>query len=174
MSSYRLRDWLEIIGILAVVASLVFVGLEVRQSSEVAAEEAFAGDLANMIALDNMVVEHSEIWMRGCNGEDLSATDQVIFSRIYNSVQFTHFMRWARSHQGVKVINTTLTIDNMAMNLYRNPGLMDEWNRHWELRRQLTDESDLHTWRELVNRRVAEYRTFEPEPLSDVSRCGLN
>ena len=52
MNGEQLRGWLEIVGILAVVASLVFVGLEVRQSSEAAKEEALSNDLSNMIAVD--------------------------------------------------------------------------------------------------------------------------
>jgi hypothetical protein len=36
MNSDRIRDWLEIVGIAAVVASLIFVGLQLKQSQDIA------------------------------------------------------------------------------------------------------------------------------------------
>jgi hypothetical protein len=36
MDSTKIRDWLEIIGIFGVIASLMFVGMEMRQSHQIA------------------------------------------------------------------------------------------------------------------------------------------
>lgn len=36
MTTSKLRDWLEIVGLFAVVASLIFVGLQMKQSQEIA------------------------------------------------------------------------------------------------------------------------------------------
>jgi hypothetical protein len=41
MSRLQSRDWLEGIGILAIVASLVFVGLQLKQSHEIALAEQY-------------------------------------------------------------------------------------------------------------------------------------
>ena len=41
MNQARLRDWLEIIGIFAVVASLIFVGLEMRQAQEISMSQTY-------------------------------------------------------------------------------------------------------------------------------------
>ena len=65
MNESRLREWLEIVGILAVVASLVFVGIEIRQSSRADLEDSFVGDLGTMIALEEIVVENADVWLRG-------------------------------------------------------------------------------------------------------------
>ena len=41
MKSASLRDWLEIVGIFSVVASPVFVGLQMRQASEISLSQAY-------------------------------------------------------------------------------------------------------------------------------------
>lgn len=41
MNQAKLRDWLEIVGIFAVVASLIFVGLEMRQAQEISMSQAY-------------------------------------------------------------------------------------------------------------------------------------
>jgi hypothetical protein len=41
MNSTKLNDWLEIVGIFAVVASLIFVGLELRQTHLIAMAQAY-------------------------------------------------------------------------------------------------------------------------------------
>ena len=41
MDSAKLNDWMQVIGIFAVVASLIFVGLEMRQSQKIALSAAY-------------------------------------------------------------------------------------------------------------------------------------
>jgi hypothetical protein len=41
LNQAKLRDWLEIIGIFAVVASLIFVGLEMRQAQKISMSQAY-------------------------------------------------------------------------------------------------------------------------------------
>jgi hypothetical protein len=77
VSDSKLRDWLEIAGILAVVASLVFVGLENRRSSRVAFEEAIVSDYGTMIAVEEVVVDNADVRLRGCRAEALEPIDNV-------------------------------------------------------------------------------------------------
>ena len=41
MNSTKLRDWMEVIGIFAVVASLFFVGIQVRQSQKISMSQTY-------------------------------------------------------------------------------------------------------------------------------------
>jgi hypothetical protein len=41
MESAKLNDWMQVVGIFAVVASLVFVGMEMRQSQKIALSAAY-------------------------------------------------------------------------------------------------------------------------------------
>ena len=164
----------DILGIFAVVASLIFVGIEVRQSGRAAMEDSFTGDLANMIPVEELVLENADVWLRGCRGEDLSEVEQMQFTHIYHLYEFSYFMRWLRGTQGVAAANDELTIDNMAWNLYRSKGLQREWDLHGTWRPHVPDERPFQQWRTLVEARVAEYPEFEPEPIDNVFRCGLN
>ena len=174
MNESRLREWLEIVGILAVVASLVFVGIEIRQSSRADLEDSFVGDLGTMIALEEIVVENADVWLRGCRGEELNDIERVQFTRMYHLHEFMYFMRWLRGTRGVAAANDELTIDNIAWNLYRSPGLRREWDLHGDWRPHVSDQAPFQRWRALVEARVAEYPAFEPEPIRNDFRCGLN
>ena len=174
MSNSKLREWLEIIGIAAVVASLVFVGIEIRHSGRTALEESFNSSLANLVSIEELVVENADVWLRGCRGEELSDADRMLFTHIYHAYEFMYFMQWLRGTQGVASANNKLTIDNLAWNLYRSEGLRREWDLHGEWRRHVSDEMPFQQWRVLVEARVEEYPEFEPEPINNVFRCGLN
>jgi len=51
MDSAKLNDWLQVIGIFAVVASLIFVGLQMKQSQEIALSAAYSARADTSIAL---------------------------------------------------------------------------------------------------------------------------
>ncbi len=83
MDTAILNDWLQIAGQFAVVGSLLFIGLEVRQSKRIALETSVQRDASLIIEREGLVAANPDVWMRGCLGEDLSATDQVHFTRLY-------------------------------------------------------------------------------------------
>jgi len=41
MDSTKLNDWMQVVGIFAVVASLIFVGLQMRQKHEISLSQAY-------------------------------------------------------------------------------------------------------------------------------------
>jgi hypothetical protein len=49
LESSKLHDWLEIVGIFSVVASLVFVGLEMRQAHEISLSQAYQSRVASVV-----------------------------------------------------------------------------------------------------------------------------
>ncbi len=58
MDSAKLNDWMQVIGIFAVVASLVFVGLQMRQDQEIAKATLYqmrsdSGRELGMVVLEN-------------------------------------------------------------------------------------------------------------------------
>ena len=52
MDSAKLNDWMQVVGIFAIVASLVFVGLQMRQAQEIAIAERYQARTA--ISVENM------------------------------------------------------------------------------------------------------------------------
>lgn len=173
MNDSQLREWLEIVGILAVVASLVFVGLEIRQSGRTAYDESLSSDYDSLVNVETAITENADVWLRGCRAEDLTDVDRVKFTHLYTMYEFMYFMRWLRAINGVGGSVEELALDNMAWNLYRSKGLMREWRLHGEWRLHVPDTAEFHRWRNLVEARLTEYPSFEPEPIDNVFRCGL-
>jgi hypothetical protein len=168
------KQAMEAVGIASIVASLVFVGLEVQQSGKAANDASLASDAAIVAEVESLVTNYPDIWRRGCLGEDLEPTEALVFAHIHHAYVFQYFLRWLRENKGLDVSSAPLSIDNLAMNIYRNPGFAREWEDHGASRHQVPREVDMEVFRRLVNERVAEYPSFEPTPLAFPSRCGLN
>ena len=173
MDKEKLSDWIQIVGLFAVFASLLFVGYEIRQSGQVAKEETLLSEQANVISIENLVVENADVWLRGCLGEELEPREHVIFTRIYYTYMYQQFLQWMRVREGISLASDALTVDNMAKNLYRSAGLRREWQLNGEWRHHVPDNAVFEVWRRLVDDRLAEFSKIEPTPVSNPSRCGL-
>ena len=80
MDSAKLNDWMQVIGIFALVASLVFVGLQMRQSQEIAIAGQFQNrteTVLNFIATQMEVgyVPNGPGWRDRVSNKELSADD---------------------------------------------------------------------------------------------------
>jgi hypothetical protein len=62
MDSQKLHDWLQVIGIAAIVASLIFVGLQLKQSDEIALAEALENVTAIGIEERGLIAAHADTW----------------------------------------------------------------------------------------------------------------
>ena len=60
MNSVKLHDWTQIIGIFALVASLVFVGFQVKQTQEIAESDAYQARATTSIELSAMQASSPE------------------------------------------------------------------------------------------------------------------
>jgi len=170
----KLSGWIQIVGLFAVFASMLFVGYEIRQSGQVAKEESLLSEQANVISIETLVVENADVWLRGCMGEELKPSDHMIFTHIYHTYISRHFFQWLRTREGISVASDSLAIDNMAKNLYRSAGLLREWQSHGEWRKHVPNDAIFQVWRGLVEDRLEEIPTIEPTPIANPSRCGLN
>ena len=95
MESAKLNDWMQVIGIFAVVASLIFVGLQMRQDQEIAQATLYQmrSDSARelgMVVLENP--ELREVLFRAMNNDsqELSLKDEMLVSFNCQTI-FGHF-----------------------------------------------------------------------------------
>ena len=120
------KEWLpiaELLGIAAVVASLIFVGLEIKQSREIAWAE-WTGILSQeQIAIESLFMEQPEVWRRGCVGDDLSPPERTIFVRQFNAFYHLAFARWLRGNIGINGADPLWVSKEYAKNLHRYAGL---------------------------------------------------
>ena len=133
-------DWkstAELIGIAAVVASLLFVGLQLRQDQDIAEAQIFAQSNQLTIDLSSLVNEHRGIWLRGINGEELSAEDEVVFENLFAAVLFNYGGLWQRANR-LDTRSPESAAKQMAYHIFAHPGL----RRMWEERGLFEAERD--------------------------------
>ncbi len=73
------KEIAELIGIATIIASLVFVGLQLKQAQSIALNEVAVTVEANEIALFSAFRADWDIWQRGNAGDDLELSGPVIY-----------------------------------------------------------------------------------------------
>jgi hypothetical protein len=123
MDSAKLNDWMQVVGIFAVVASLVFVGLQMRQEQEIAIVATYGMLVESTENIADLIDRNAEIWQQGLDGAELSSTDRIKFLALVKAVQ-THlsgiYIRWLRIGPG----NPDYVTRAYAFALYTYPGLL--------------------------------------------------
>ena len=82
-------DWkttAELIGIAAIVVSLVFVGLQVRQEYRVADAQRDTDFNASQIEIANLITENDALWRKGLAGDELTPEEETSFEAIVHVV----------------------------------------------------------------------------------------
>jgi hypothetical protein len=175
MESGKLHDWLQIIGLAAVVGSLIFVGLQLKQADSIAYAEQAEGASIRGIELRAFVANHAETWQKACLGSELTAAEKIIAGNIYRTFFQVNFNAWvAKDETGVGGRNNTQYTDMFAANLYRYPGFrsMAESFSEWSELGVRWEESGGERYISAITERLAELRQLEPEPNADVMWCG--
>ena len=82
MRRVQWKDLAEAIGFVALIASLVFVGLQIRQDQKIARLQIAAEFDDTMIEYARVINANREIWIKGLEGGDLTPEDQVTFEAV--------------------------------------------------------------------------------------------
>lgn len=128
MSKITWKEVVEIVGIFAVVASLLFVGVQLRQDQDIAEAQVYADFDDTQIALTELILDNHELWVAGSSGGELSASDQSSFAAITNAIlaKYNGFISRAQR------LDTRPAEDyavQYAYVLYSHPGLRDAFER---------------------------------------------
>ena len=122
MSREQWRNLLEAIGFLVLIASLIFVGLQIRQDHTIAQAQNAADFDDTMIEYARVINANRDVWIRGLEGAELSLPDQVTFESVAFAVwqKFTGLYRRDRLlYQGSGI----LAARQLAGELFIYPGL---------------------------------------------------
>ena len=87
MTREQRRDVFEAIGLVAIVSSLIFLALEIRQNSDLMKAQSRTEMAQDTIALLTLNVDDKDfldVWNRGNAGEELTALEQTQFSYTYS------------------------------------------------------------------------------------------
>ena len=121
------KDLFDIVGIITIVASLLFVGMELRQSRAIAISEGNLSNAEIQVETNNAINGYSAVWFNGNMGETLSEQNAVIFSNLVKNKAIHAFMEYARLNQvgfeeAAESINAQFSIF-----LFENPGARRVW-----------------------------------------------
>ena len=175
MISEKIHDWLQLVGMVAVVASLIFVGLQIKQSDEIAIVELLDSAADRKFQLNTLRASHADVWQKACLGGELSSSERVIASSIYFSFLQDNWNAWLRkSMTGYGSARPEYLTDVVAANLHRYPGIKKISLSYVDWR---TNNSDFDTeytpiYLQAIRTRLAELEQLEANPEYDVMWCG--
>ena len=64
MDSEKINSWLQILGMLGIVASLIFVGLQIKQTDAIASLETQENAIARNLAALELMADNIDVWQR--------------------------------------------------------------------------------------------------------------
>ena len=88
----KINDWLQVAGFIGVIASLIFVGYEIKQSREIAMAELYQARVASGFQIAHAEATDQSAWKsfeKDMRGEELTSWERVQVDR-YNSMYFNH------------------------------------------------------------------------------------
>lgn len=165
MSGFGWKNYVEAIGVFAVVASLLFVGYQLQQDREIAGAQVTAESAAATYELFALMSDNREIWFNGLTGEDLSEADQIAFRAIASAIYTRHFYYY-QTRNLLNQGDADLVIQQYAFDLYQYPALRQVFVQEGNLidaRNRFFDKPVNRGFRAKVNERLAELDRAAPE-----------
>ena len=149
MKSTNWKTVAESVGITAIVVSLVFVGIQLRQDRDLTQVSTFGSMTESANALSDLVHNNSEVWVRGLKGEDLTDAEMAIFMSLVRAVE-ARYMNWIVRWQaaGDERFDAEIHARNFAFYIYMYPGL----------RKAVQDRA------EIFQKRAAAHEERSPDP----------
>jgi len=172
----RWKDTVEIVGVFAIVASLIFVGLQLKQEDEIAQLEMFDRSLEQQREFADWITQHADLWQRGCSGEELSDSEQLVFAQIFTLYISHNYLRWLRFMvTDFAGSDGQYLIDAYAANIHRYPGMRTAWEERneWATEGRRYADQYVAEYRDLMSARLEELQAIEPDPKWHPKFCGI-
>lgn len=158
MSGYGWKNYVEGLGVFALVASLLFVGYQLQQDRKIAGAQVTAESAAAAYELFAMISDSRDIWIRGLKGEELSDDDDIAFKAIANALYTRHFYFY-QTRNLLSYGDADLVVQQYAFDLYQYPVLRQKYVQEGNLidaRNQFFDRPVVRGFRAKVNERLEE------------------
>lgn len=131
MRNINWKTTAEFVGIAAIVASLIFVGMQLRQEQAIAIVDTYGSIVESNEAVLSLIAEQPEVWEKGLLGETLSTSDEIVFSGMVRAVFSRHahmYIRFSRIGPG----DPDEIMRDFAYAIYIFPGLRRQWEADYE------------------------------------------
>lgn len=123
-----IREIVEIVGVVSIVVSLIFVGLQMRQEQDLFISGNAINILETVIELNNAIIEHPDVWLSGNKGDPLSDEEFITYERMINSLNEATFQRFNSGQRAGTEGGGIPAIAEFADFLSNNPGAYKVWN----------------------------------------------
>ena len=132
MKTMKWKSLAELMAMTAIVASLIFVGLQIRQEQVIALSEINLSLLDSQIEFNNSINDNADIWVRGNAGEDLDQAERIIFEGLLDNMAYLQRTEWRQYGAFDEDIFTRVPVADFAVHLHRNPGARQTWETREE------------------------------------------
>jgi hypothetical protein len=126
MTTANWKDAAELLGIAAIVASLIFVGFQLRQDQQIALAGYGQSTSAIRAELDIALAEHAAVLVKSNSGIELSDEEQAILTSViaalWRATQIDYLERGRLGEEDPRFMT-----DLFAVFLFRNPGARRIW-----------------------------------------------
>lgn len=143
MKYKRWQEIAELIGIGAIVVSLIFVGLQMQQAQKIAAAESSSSFLSYQTDFFALINEQADIWVNGNKGEELNDVDAAIYVNLVTAANDLQYYGNDISRliypDSVQDVDTPMA--DFSLFLFENPGARIAWTAR---------EDKLHKYRDLL------------------------
>ena len=115
----------ELVGIVAIVGSLLFVGIQLRQEQTIAFAEINQSAVESYVSIDTSIAEHAGVFVRSNAGGELTDEEALIINRIVHSLHIK--FRLEASMRTSLGDSDRMAPKLFAMFLHANPGALRVW-----------------------------------------------
>jgi hypothetical protein len=123
MNNSNWKDAAELVGITAIVASLIFVGMQLRQDRLIANSDSLVAEQILDLEIAALIDQRRDVWRKGLAGEDLSDDEKVSF----DLMAYALFRQQANDYRKRFELGPSPSVDLIASTyaffVYQNPGL---------------------------------------------------
>jgi len=120
------KDTAELIGIAAIVGSLIFVGLQIRQEQNVAVSQIYQTTLAAEVEIYIALAQHAETLAKTHNVNDLSDAERIAVEELTDMFSARAFFE-AQSAQRIDDGDWSGPVNAFAYFLHEHPGVQRLW-----------------------------------------------
>lgn len=122
------KDIAELIGIAAIVVSLIFVGLQIQQDREIATAQLFANYDNTILEWGGLISENHDVWSRGLKGKELDEAERAAFYTLGGTFFFKEGGRFVRART-MSSYSPSLVVDYVAQTIFKYPSLESVWRQ---------------------------------------------
>ena len=164
MNQFNWRTFAEVVGISAVVGSLLFVGIQIHLDRQVASSQVNMSALEGRVAVEAAISEHVDLWTKAAKLEELTESETQVLRNLIKMAESKSFFESlaggeVRGRSGTERFeDTSAIISGFSILLFENPGARRIWMadsaRHNAYRETISTNLAMHQFNAAVRRQL--------------------